>query len=200
MARGKKRSGGKTAAELMAELSQDEDYLRMKAAQEKELQARAEVLRRAEQPIVDDLARAGVEVSSVWDLVNTSEPYPDALPILLDHLQRGGYPDRVMESLARALAVRPAASVWETFRDLYLRAEGRGEEGGLAVALAASATEEHLGALIDLLGDESKGDTRGHLMRAIKRVGGKRGRKVLESLTSHPLFGEQARIHLKSRR
>ncbi|NED97103.1 hypothetical protein G1H11_17525 [Phytoactinopolyspora alkaliphila] len=44
--------GGKTAAELMAELSHDEDYLRMKAAQEEKLQARAEVLRRAEQPIL----------------------------------------------------------------------------------------------------------------------------------------------------
>jgi hypothetical protein len=29
----------------------------------------------------------------------------DALPILLDHLQRGGYPDRVTESLGHALAV-----------------------------------------------------------------------------------------------
>ncbi|WP_241975559.1 MULTISPECIES: hypothetical protein [unclassified Cryobacterium] len=61
-----------------------------------------------------DLRSAGVEVNSVWDLVNTADPYPKALPILLDHLQRGGYPDRIMESLGRALGVGPAASVWET--------------------------------------------------------------------------------------
>ena len=50
----------------------------------------------------------GVEIDSVWDLVNTAEPYPAALPVLMEHLERDGYPDRVMESLGRALAVKPS--------------------------------------------------------------------------------------------
>jgi hypothetical protein len=69
------------------------------ATEDAERDERARRLREAERPIVDDLKRAGVSVSSVRDLVNTSVPYPDALPILLAHLKRGGYPERVMESL-----------------------------------------------------------------------------------------------------
>jgi Flp pilus assembly protein TadB len=65
--------------------------------------------RRAELPIVADLRAVGVDVHSVWELVNTSVPYPAALAVLLKHVQLAGYPDRVMESPGRALAVEPAA-------------------------------------------------------------------------------------------
>ncbi len=54
----------------------------------------------------------------------------------------------VMESLARTLAVKPAAYAWKTLRDLYLAARGRREMEGLAAALAASATTEHLDHMI----------------------------------------------------
>lgn len=194
-----KPSGGVTAAELMAQLQGDEEYQRKAQTAEAEREVRAQELHRAEQPIVEDLRSAGVEVDSVWDLVNTADPYPKVLPILLNHLQRGGYPDRVMESLARALAVGPAASVWETLRELYLAAQGRGEEEGLAVALAASATAEHFDSLIALLDETSRGSTRIHFLRPIKRVGGKPGLEVLKSLQGDPLFGKEARALLKGR-
>lgn len=199
MSKRKKPSQGITADELMAQLAGDQEYQRKTQAAEVERQVRVQELRRAEQPIVEDLRSAGVEVNSVWDLVNIADPYPKALPILLDHLQRGGYPDRVMESLGRALGVGPAASVWETLRQLYLAAQGRGEEEGLAVALAASATSDHLDALIALLDETSRGSTRIHFLRSIKRVGGKRGLDVLTSLQDDPLFGKEARALLKRR-
>lgn len=193
----RKKSSGGVTAELMAKLQADPEYQRKTQAAEAERQERVQELRLAEQPIVADPRAAGVEVGSVWDLVNTSDPYPDALPILLNHLQRGGYPDRVMESLGRALAVKPAAPAWETFRDLYLKAQGRGEEEGLAVALAASATPDHLDALIGLLDETSRGGSRIHFLRPIKRVGGDRGLEVLKSLQDDPLYGKEARALLK---
>jgi hypothetical protein len=198
-ARKKPQSQAGTAAELLAELQDDPEYQRKTRAAEAERQARVQELRRAEQPIVADLRSAGVEVGSVWDLVNTSEPYPAALPVLLKHLRQGGYPDRVMEGIASALAVEPAAFAWDTFKELYLKAQGPGEEEGLAVALAASATGQHLDGLIGLLREDSRGDTRIHFLSAIKRVGGPRGRQVLESLRSDPVFGKEARALLRSR-
>jgi hypothetical protein len=194
----KRSSTAITAAELMAQLQNNPEYQRKTQAAEAELQVRVQELTRAEQPIVADLRRAGIKVDSVWDLVNTSVPYPAALPVLLEHLQRGGYPDPVMESLGSALAVEPAVFAWDALRELYLKAGGRGEEEGLAVALAASATGEHLEALIELLNEDSRGETRIHFLRPIKRVGGRRGREVLESLKSDPLFGKEARALLKS--
>jgi hypothetical protein len=47
--------------------------------------------------------------------------------------------------------------------------------------------------LVNLLREESRGDTRIHFLRAIKRVGGEHGRQVLESLRDDPLFGKEAR-------
>lgn len=168
-------------------------------ATEAERDVWARELSLAEQPIVADLHAAGVEVDSVWDLVNTSVPYPAALPMLLKHLQIGGYPDRVMESLGRALAVKPAVFAWDDPRELFLKAHGQGEEEGLAVALAASATSDHLEALIDLLHKASRSDNRIHFLRPIKRVGGRRGHEILLSLKSDPLFGKEARALLKSK-
>jgi hypothetical protein len=196
----KKSSGGRTAAEFMAELEADPEYVRERDAAEAERQARKRELRQAEQPIVADLRRAGFEVDSVWSLAGSSDPYPAAVPVLLDHLQRGGYPDRVMEGLAQALAVKQASVVWDAMRDLYLSARGPGEMVGLAAALAASATADDLDGMIALLDAEDRGETRILFVRAIKRVGGARGLALVESLRSDPTFGREAEAALKRRR
>ncbi|MDV8000736.1 hypothetical protein [Rhodococcus sp. IEGM 1408] len=189
---GKKKTGGTTAAEAVAQLAQDPEFQRAQAERDAQLQARVREWRRAEQPAIEDLRRVGVEVETAWDLVNTSEPYPDALPILIKHLERGGYPDRVLEGMARAMAVKPAHEYWERLRDLYLRAEGRDEEEGLAVALSASATPEHVDDLLNLLRDDSRGDSRILLLETILKLGGKRGQEVIETLCSDPLLGREA--------
>ena len=188
-----------TATELMEELQADPDYQARVEAMEAEREERARLLREAERPIVKDLNAAGVSVSSVWDLVNTSVPYPDALPTLLAHLERGGYPERVMESLGRALAVKPAVAWWDDLKRLYVAARGPGEEDGTAVALAACATKAQLDDLIAFLDLEERGESRIYFLRPIKRVGRERGREVLESLRDDPTFGREATAALLSR-
>ena len=50
------------------------------------------------------LAEVGVEVESVWDLVNSKDDhYADAVPVLVEHLQDESYPDRVREGIARSV-------------------------------------------------------------------------------------------------
>lgn len=184
----------------MAQLADDPEYQRKLRIVRAERQVINDELRKAEQPIVRDLRTIGHDISSVWDLVNTSQPYPDALPVLLEHLTKGGYPDRVMEGLGSALAVRPAAFAWMRLRELYLSAQGPGETEGLAVALAASSTSEHLEEMIALLHEGSRGDSRIHLLGSIKRTGGRRGLDILASLTKDPVFGREATALLKKRR
>lgn len=156
-------------------------------------------LREAERPIVEDLNGVGESVSSVWDLVNTSTAYPAALPILLAHLERGGYPDRVMESLGRALAVKPAVAWWDDLKRLYLSARGPGEADGTAVALAACATRAQLDDLIAFLDVAEGGESRIYFVRPIKRLGGERGRELLESLRHDPILGREATAALEGR-
>ena len=189
-----------SATDLMAELQNNPKYQRREQAQEAERQARAEVLSKAEQPIVEDLRVAGVEVASVWDLVNTSEPYPGALPVLMEHVERGGYPERVMESLGRALAVRPSVEFWDRLKVRWLEARDSGEETGAAVALAACANTAQLDDLVGFLSVAERGMSRLHFIRPILRYGGDRGREVVEALRGDPVFGEEATALLKRRK
>jgi hypothetical protein len=190
-----------TAEEAIAQrdelLRSDPEYRAAAEAVGRDRQEQVRLLREAEAPIVADLRRAGLGVSSVWDLVNTSEPYPTALPVLLAHLERGGYPDAVMEGLGRALAVKPSAAQWDILSDLYLQARSRGEKEGLAVALAAAATREHFDQLVNLLLDERQGRTRIFFVRTVKDVGGQRGREVLAKLADDPVLGREIRAVLK---
>lgn len=187
-----------SAKDLMAELENDQEYQRKNAAFDAEMQAREAVLRTAEQPIVAALRGVGSQVDSVWDLVNTSEPYPLALPVLVEHLEIGGYPDRVMESLGRAMAVKPAVVYWSRLKALYLAPRSPGEEDGVAVALAATATEAQVDDLIAFLSLSERGESRIYFLRPILRVGGRRGREVVSSLRSDSVFGKEARALLRS--
>jgi hypothetical protein len=199
----KPRKGPISATDLIQEVEEklrtDLGYRAKVEAVEAERSERVRALREAEQPIVADLNRAGVSVVSVWDLVNTSDPYPVALPILLDHLERGGYPDRVMESLGRALAVKPSVAWWDRLKALYLAARNPGEEDGTAVALAASATKDQLDDLIGFLSAAERGESRIYFVRPIKRLGGERGRQVLESVRDDATLGREATAALLGR-
>jgi hypothetical protein len=188
-----------SATEFMAQLAKDKEYQRKKEALDAELAERASLLREAERPVVADLQSVGRQVESVWDLVNTSDPYPDALRVLMDHLERGGYPERVMESLGRALAVKPSVAFWDRLKARWLGARDSGEETGAAVALAACATTAQLDDLIGFLGVEERGQSRIYFIRPILRVGGVRGRQAVEALRDDPVFGREATALLSGR-
>jgi len=54
--------------------------------------------------------QARLNVTSVWDLVNTRAPYPEAIPVLLEWLPRVRHP-RIKEGIVRALTVKEARGV-----------------------------------------------------------------------------------------
>ena len=192
---------GMSATDLMAELQNDPEFQARKRARDAVFQARAEALSKAEQPTVADLRAVGVDVDSVWDLVNTSVPYPAALPVLLDHLERGGYPDRVMESLGRALAVKPSVAFWDRLKARWLGApRDSGEETGAALALAACATRAQLDDLIAFLAVADRGESRIFFVRPVLRLGGDRGREVVETLRDDTVVGREATALLKRRK
>lgn len=195
----KNRQHGVTAAELMAQLEADPEYQRKSRERQAALDEKRKILRAAEELIVSDLLAAGVDVNSVWDLVNTAVPYPSALHVLMKHLELGGYPDRVMESLGRALAVKPSVAFWDRLKALYLAPRGAGEQEGVAVALAACATSDQLDDLIGFLSLEDRGQSRIYFIRPILTVGGDRGRRIVEALRADPVFAKEANALLSRR-
>ncbi|MES2841977.1 MAG: hypothetical protein V4794_16975 [Pseudomonadota bacterium] len=149
-----------------------------------------------EAPLAEDLRAVGLSASSAWDLVNSKEPYSQAVPVLLKHLQRP-YSDRIREGIARALAI-PQAEVQENWTLLvaeYCRASfGRGvvaigdtkeyrlgAKDGLAVALSAAATDDRLPELIALAEDPIHGESRILLLSALKKRR-KKNRLVQEAI------------------
>jgi hypothetical protein len=180
-----------TATEVVANLAADPEYQARKAEVDAEAAERYAQWRAAEQPLVEELREAGFDVESVWDLVNTSTPYPDALPILLNHLPKD-YPKRIRSGIARSLAVPDAAFGWDVLLTQY-RSEADGDtRDGLAAALAQTATEPKLDDLIGLIDEPTCGGSRVLLLPGLKRVGSPKAMAKLESLATDPFFENKA--------
>jgi len=125
----------------------------------------------------------------VWDLVNSDEPYPEALPILLAHLQRP-YPGRVREGIARALAVRDARFGWDVLIRLYEEEPGDSDaKKGLAAAIAAASDDEVLDDVIAMANDARHGESRLLLLRALERSKKPRAKEALTELSGDPSYG-----------
>src|SRR5262245_48225177 len=57
--------------------------------------------------LYEELSAIGIRIKSIWDLVNTPTGYPEAIPILVEHLAKP-YHHRTKEGIVRALAVKGA--------------------------------------------------------------------------------------------
>lgn len=99
-----------SAAELMAQLQSDPEFVRKNNARETQRRAVEAELRAEEAPILAELANAGVRVDSVWELVNANSSYTAVIPVLTKHLRLPYHP-KVREGIARALTVREAQGV-----------------------------------------------------------------------------------------
>lgn len=185
-----------TAAELMAQLNADKDFVAKRALEEEERQKRAAEWHEAEKPLVEELRKAGFEVGSAWDLVNTAVPYEKALPILLNHLQEA-YPDRVREGIARALAVPQAKFGWSVLIDLYRNEKGRDAKDGLAVAIAAISDDELIEDVVSLARDARHGPSRVLLLRALRRSADPRARGALKELRTDPELKKEIEVILR---
>ncbi len=131
--------------------------------------------------------RAYIDVDSLSDLVNTNEPYPEAIPVLLELLPQVNYP-QVKETIVRALTVKEARGVAarpliEEFKKIEVpgsRAEA--VEQGVTVlyrwelkwaignALGYVADKSVADEIVALLRDKRHGDTRTELVHAIARL------------------------------
>lgn len=186
-----------TAAELMVRLKADPEWVAAREREERERERKAAEWRRAEAPVAEELRAAGYAVESAWDLMNTAEPYPEAVPILLKHLERP-YPDRVREGIARALAVDEARYGWDSLKRLYQKEPtGTDAKDGLAVALGEVADDEVIGDVIALARDARHGTSRLLLLSALERSQDPRARKTLMELGSDPEVYKEVQVILK---
>ncbi|GAB4226199.1 MAG: hypothetical protein Kow0062_28400 [Acidobacteriota bacterium] len=107
----KKKRKPVTAKELLDELRANPEWVAGQKAQERRRRAWSAALLANEAPVVADLRTAGFDVNTVSDLFNRKEPWrkdvpippwPEAVPILIEHLDRP-YSFEVREGIVRAL-------------------------------------------------------------------------------------------------
>lgn len=190
-----------TAEEFLRTLEADPEYVRRRAEQDKELAKLTEFYRDAEAPLVRDLAKLGIEVGSVYDLVNDTVPYEKAIPLLLDHLRRK-YPDAIREGIARALgisATRPLG--WRVLVDEYYRTENENNrvKDGLAVALSGASDDSVIEDLIDLARDKHNGSSRVLLLLGIKRSKRPEAKQAIAELANDPQLAKEIKSWRKGR-
>ena len=156
--------------------------------------------------LVEELKSVGVEVSSVWDLINTADRYENAIPVLLKHLQLN-YEDCTREGIARALAVRDpqVRNAWPLLVEQYrkeksglgFKAPGDimmydlGAKNGLACTLSAAYTKDRQSEYFELLRDRNNGLSRVLLLPALQRSKDPVVAKVLEELVEDPDLAEE---------
>lgn len=191
----------KAADEFMEELQADPEWRAARAERERRDAEQEEWYAEKEAPVVAALAEVGVEVQSVWDLVNRKDDhYADAVPVLVEHLQDESYPDRVREGIARSLSFRKAAPAWPAIVELYRSTTDSFDlQQGLAVAMAGTVTDATVDELVAEAHREEHGESRLILLLGLKRLRTRKATEALEGLLDDPDLGENAAKQLGER-
>ena len=183
-----KRQSPVTAAELTARLQADPEFVARQKERELELAERVARYREEQAPIVSELREAGIRIFFLPDLIKRSVPYPTAIPILLKHLVLP-YSDVTRETLAKSSPFPMRGIAWPILAAEYRKIPNSvrlGAKGGLAAALAATATENVMDELIVLAKDRSQGESRVLLLRALRRSKSAVAKRAIEELASDP--------------
>jgi hypothetical protein len=171
-----------TADELMAQLESDPEWVRRRDERNARHAAAVEKLRKELEPeaapLRRDLSAVGLDVKSIWDLVNMSAPYPKAIPVLLQHLATSRHPVQ-RQGLARALTVLEAEGVagGPILRELKRESdpETRWAMANALTIVAAPHDADEIAALVD---DPSYADVHERLAQALKNLRPTRTRRT----------------------
>ena len=185
MSRNKKEPKPITAAELMSKLNEDAEFVRRCEEQGNHFKALEKRFAQAERPLVEALNDAAVPVKSVWDLVNAAKSYPQAMPVLLAHLEYP-YPFRIREGIARALTIKQAgeaayAKLVSEFKKVSDSTDvaQHGFKWALGNAISIVARKNHFNHVIELIRDKRHGTTRDMMVLRLPSLDRERAVDVL---------------------
>jgi HEAT repeat protein len=179
---------------------------------ERARQIHAASFRKAVDPIIRDLAAAGIWVKGLQQLSPTDAKYEAAIPILLDHFGRN-YPDGIRAYVVRSLAHRRARRLaWEPLLKTYLQEPNRdglarpGEFGspssdkdGLADALSEMARPDDIDHLIALISDPANGPSRVFFVKNLSRSKSQRAFETLVRLSKDAEIAAEIEFKLKNK-
>jgi HEAT repeat protein len=183
--RDRSKDAPKTAAELMAELQADPEFVARMRDRERQRQESTEAYRRALEPLLKDLAAIGFRVKSVGELLDGKTNYHAAIPILLEWLPRISDP-HAKEDLVRTLSVpwaKPAAAP-QLIQEFKAANDptGEGLRWAIANGLAVVADDAVFEDLLELVQDTQYGKARQMLALALGNMQNPHAATVLVNL------------------
>jgi len=185
----KKKWKPMTAAESLAEMRKNPEFVKREQQRELELELKMQKSRQIQAQLLFDLREVGVEIESVWDLLKTRSRYPQAYPILVDHLCRA-YDRRTLEGIVRALTRPDAQCAWDILLRLFLADDDRTTLGlKWAIANAMSIimlTAPQVEQVLQIVRDPRHGQTRGVLVSQLFRLLRPDLEQILEELKADP--------------
>lgn len=153
--------------------------------------ATIKLLRQQAQSLYDEVLETGIEITSVWDFVNTADKYPEAIPVLIKHLSCQ-YDHRTKEGIVRALAVKEAKRLAnKAIIEEYHKARNEDHHYRWAFGntMSVIVTKDDLDELIKIVTDESNGESRTGFIEALAKI---KSPKVIEVL--HQLENDKNQI------
>jgi len=193
-----------TRAEHRALLLQNPEWVARNAATEAHLKEGFEQSRKEQAQLLAELSDVGIRAESVWDLVNTADKYPAAIPVLLRHVVLP-YNKRIKEGIIRALTVNYAGP--EVFRELIRQFCEQTDNSPnslkwvLGNAISEVATPADAETVIALAMDPSHGDSRDSITQRLPRVVKNKARlgEVLQHLMRDKQTEQYARLAARGR-
>lgn len=153
-------------------------------------------MHREDEVVVSALAQAGIAAKSVYDLVNSREPYPEAIAVLIEMLPVVQH-RIIKEGVVRALTVKEAKPIAaRPLLDEFRKAEPEADmlKWAIANALTVVADDRVFDDIVELLRDKSHGHTREMLAWSLGNMRDPRAVDVLvemlddEEVAGHAIY------------
>jgi HEAT repeat protein len=132
-----------------------------------------------------ELRKVGISINDIYDLVNTNEPYPAAIPVLLKLLNDGIEHIGIKEGVIRALAVKEAigkassiliAEYNRTSKDNMLLRWSIGN------TIFTTITDNDVEIILPIVQDKTNGMSRQMFVSALGKVKAEKAEEILIKL------------------
>jgi hypothetical protein len=187
----------------MARLNADPEFLAGEARDREELEKHWAARDKALIPVVEALQAAGCPVSSPYDMLRLADEKPrlyiEAIPILLEHLQRP-YPSDARVQIAFALSTPAAEIAWNQIVAQYSSDSDDRVKEKLANAIIRCANKARLGEVIDLVRDPKNGPSRLILLTTLQRSRDPRALATIMDLANDPDLVKEIAFIMKGRK
>ncbi len=190
--------------ELLANKSKDKSEKELKEYTEEVLSLAKQIaVERAKehQGLTNELANVGINITTIWDLVNTKSKYSIAIPILLKHLEFN-YSDKIKEGIVRALTVPEAKGiVVPQLLKEYLKLPNDKDDLKWVIgnAVNVTITKNEVADIFPIVLDKKNGLSRQMFVAALGKIKTEKVKEVLLKLVNEEdkVIREEAQKALK---